>query len=113
MGVLVALLAAPPPASALLGNKKKTAERAGALLFHDRGCDHCHGQGGIGGKKGPPLTRLYRDRQWSPARITHQILYGGKKMPAFGDSVTDAEAAELVAYLRARHKPTPPPPAGQ
>lgn len=112
-GVLLALLALPLPASALFGGEKKAAEKAGAVLFRDRGCVHCHGAGGIGSKKAPPLVHLYKDKQWTPARITHQILYGGKKMPAFGESVTDAEAAQLVAYLRAKHKPVPPPASGQ
>ena len=97
------------PARALFGGKAKAAQRAGAVLFRDKGCAHCHGEGGIGGKKGPVLAGLPKDKLWTPAKITDQILNGGQKMPPFGESVTDAEAAQLVAYLRARHKPTPPP----
>ena len=96
-------------ASALFGSKTKDAERAGAILFRDKGCAYCHGVGGTGGKKGPDLSGLRTDRLWTPDKITHQILNGGQKMPPFGDSVTDQEIAQLIAYLRAKHRPVPPP----
>jgi mono/diheme cytochrome c family protein len=32
-------------------------------------------------------------------------------MPPFSDSLSDKEIAELVAYLRAKHRPIPPPSA--
>ncbi len=81
-------------------------EMAGALLFRQQDCAHCHGPEGIGGKKGPPLTDLRKNKDWPPAKIAHQILNGGQKMPPFGDSLTDGQIAQLVAYLRAKHKPT-------
>ncbi|MGA2219746.1 MAG: cytochrome c, partial [Terracidiphilus sp.] len=49
------------------------------------------------------------DKAWPPANITKQILNGGQKMPPFGDSLTDTEIAQLVAYLRAKKRPIPPP----
>jgi mono/diheme cytochrome c family protein len=97
------------PANALFGSKKRADEKAGAILFRSKGCSHCHGEGGIGGKKAPSLIGLRKDKVWTPAKITNQILNGGQKMPPFSDSVTDQEAAQLVAYLRARHRPIPPP----
>jgi len=30
-------------------------------------------------------------------------------MPPFSDSLTDPEIAQVVAYLRAKHRPAPPP----
>lgn len=104
----LALCAAAFPASAS-GKSAKADEEAGALLFRDKGCAHCHGIGGAGGKKAPALADLYTRKEWTAEKITGQILNGGQKMPPFADSVTDAEAAQLVAYLRARHKPDPPP----
>ena len=95
-------------ASAFLFGQNHTAEEAGALLFRDKGCVHCHGDGGLGTPKGPALTGLRTDKLWSPAKIRIQILNGGQKMPSFADSVTDEEAAQLVAYLRAKNKPIPP-----
>lgn len=93
----------------LLSSDTKTAERAGAILFRDKGCVHCHGADAKGTKKGPDLTGLPKDNLWTPAKITSQILDGGQKMPSFGDSVTDEEAAQLVAYLRSTNKPVLPP----
>jgi len=75
----------------------KADAQAGALLFRQQDCAHCHGPEGIGGKV------------WTPEKITKQILNGGLKMPPFGDSLTDAQISQLVAYLTAKHKPSPPP----
>jgi mono/diheme cytochrome c family protein len=97
------------PASGLFGSKTKAAEQAGAVLFRDKGCAYCHGVGGIGGKKAPSLIDLRKNKLWPPAKITAQILNGGQKMPPFADSLTDAQVAELVAYLRAKLRPVPPP----
>lgn len=97
------------PAHAQFGSKTQQAEQAGALLFRDKGCTYCHGVGGTGGKKGPELTDLRKDKLWTPAKITDQILNGGQKMPPFRESLSDEEAAQLVAWLRAKHRPVAPP----
>jgi mono/diheme cytochrome c family protein len=102
---------ATTPAHALFGSKTKATEQAGAVLFRDKGCAYCHGAGGIGGKKAPNLTGLRTDKLWPPPKIANQILNGGQKMPPFSDSLTDAEIAQLVAYLRAKNRPVPPPTA--
>jgi mono/diheme cytochrome c family protein len=99
------------PADALMGSNTKAAEEAGAVLFRDKGCAYCHGVGGTGGKKGPNLSGIRTDKLWTPAKITNQILNGGQKMPPFSDSLSEAEIAQLVAYLRAKNRPVPPPPA--
>ena len=97
----------------IFGSKTKDAEHAGAALFRDKGCSHCHGEGGVGTKKAPDLTCLRKNQLWTPAKMTDQIMNGGQKMPPFSDSLTDAEVAQLVAYLRAKHRPVLPPlPAG-
>lgn len=107
--ILFFAFSAAMPAHALMGSNSKAAEEAGAVLFRDKGCAYCHGAGGTGGKKGPDLTGLRTDKMWTPAKITNQIMNGGQKMPPFSDSLTDAEIAQLVAYLRAKHRPIPPP----
>jgi mono/diheme cytochrome c family protein len=106
-----ALLAALFTCAALPAHAASTKadEEAGAVLFRDKGCAYCHGVGGVGGKKAPTLTNLRTDKAWPPAKITNQILNGGQKMPPFGDSLTDTEIAQLVAYLRAKTRPIPPP----
>jgi mono/diheme cytochrome c family protein len=102
----LALLPSPAHAADTKGD-----EQAGAVLFRDKGCAFCHGVGGVGGKKGPVLTDIRTDKLWPPAKITEQILNGGKKMPPFSDSLTEKEIAQIVAYLRAKHRPVPPPSA--
>jgi mono/diheme cytochrome c family protein len=52
---------------------------------------------------------LRKNTLWTPAKITDQILNGGQKMPPFGDSLTDEEIAQLIDYLRAKHRPDPAP----
>ena len=60
------------------------------------------------GKKGPNLSGLRTNPAWPPEKIKEQILNGGQKMPPFSDSMTDAEIAQVIAYLRAKHRPVPP-----
>src|ERR1035437_127622 len=103
------VLCAATPAHALFGAKTKAAEQAGALLFRDKGCAYCHGIGGSGGKKAPSLVGLRTNKAWTPARIKAQIFNGGQKMPPFRDALTSSEASQLIAYLRAKHRPLPPP----
>ena len=98
-------------AEAASSDKSQASAQAGALLFREKGCTFCHGEGGAGTEKAPDLTGLYNRKEWTPEKIAHQILTGGQKMPAFADSVTDEEAAQLVAYLRARRKPALPAPS--
>jgi mono/diheme cytochrome c family protein len=111
------VLVTATPAS-LAAAKTATAEVAGAILFRSKGCAHCHGENAEGTKKAPSLLLLWKDKNWNPAKITDQMINGSQKMPPFGDVLTDPEAAQLVAYLRAKHKPAPssapdslPPPA--
>ena len=89
--------------------KTEANEKAGALLFRDKGCAYCHGAGGVGTKKAPSLVDIRKDKAWPPEKMTGQILNGGQKMPPFRDSLDDNEIAQLVAYLRAKNRPVPPP----
>jgi mono/diheme cytochrome c family protein len=107
---LVALLANAAP---LFASNKSDEEKAGAVLFRDKGCTYCHGVGGVGTKKAPSLIGLPKDKTWTPEKITTQILNGGQKMPPFRESVTDDDVTDLIAYLRAKNKPVPPPAATQ
>ena len=107
---LIAMVAIPAQLSA---SQKSDQEKAGAILFRDKGCAYCHGVGGVGTKKAPALTDLHKDKNWPPEKITNQILNGGHKMPPFRDSVTDDEVIQLIAWLRAKNKPVPPPAPSQ
>jgi len=87
----------------------KESEQAGAVLFRDKGCAYCHGATGQGTQKGPSLADVRKTMK--PQQITDQIENGGQKMPSFQDSLSNDEIAQLVAFLRARHRPVPPPAA--
>lgn len=93
----------------LFAAKNNEQEKAGAVLFRDKGCTYCHGVGAVGTKKAPALTDLPKDKTWTPEKLTDQILNGGQKMPPFRESVTDEEVTDLIAYLRSKSKPVPPP----
>jgi cytochrome c2 len=88
----------PSIVHAFSGNSKKS----GATLFHEKGCEHCHGVNGRGGELGPDLSivgkRLKREQ------IEHQIYDGGAAMPAFKDALQPDEIKDLVDFLHAKRK---------
>jgi mono/diheme cytochrome c family protein len=92
---------------ALYGSKSQDAARAGGLLFRDKGCAYCHGDRAQGTNKAPSLADTRRELK--AAQIASQIEDGGQKMPSFKDSLSQDEVAQLVAFLRAKHKPFAPP----
>ncbi|HEY1984685.1 MAG TPA: cytochrome c [Terracidiphilus sp.] len=103
----VSVLGAPLAARAV--DKTRADEQAGAILFRDKGCAHCHGDTLEGTKKAPSIKDIDKDPAWTTAKMTDQILNGGQKMPPFSDSLTDDEIARIVRYLRAKNRPSPPP----
>ena len=103
------LLLLPALPAMAASDKPEDSAKSGAALFSEKGCTYCHGPVGQGAKKGPALTDLWKDKTWTNEKITNQILNGGQKMPPFQDSVTDDEVKDLIAWLRAKKKPVPPP----
>jgi mono/diheme cytochrome c family protein len=99
----------PLSTRAASATNSRADENAGAQLFRDKGCAYCHGSSLEGTRKAPALADLRKDKAWPPAKITTQILKGGQKMPPFGESLTDQEISQLVAYLRAKNRPVLPP----
>src|ERR1700738_1190019 len=97
-----ATLSFPAPAAS---SSPEGDAQVGAVLFRDKGCAFCHGAGGVGTPKGPPLLDIRKDKAWPPEKIADHILNGGQKMPPFRDSLTDDEIGQLVAYLRAKSRP--------
>jgi mono/diheme cytochrome c family protein len=80
----------------------KSSREAGALVFHQKGCEHCHGADGLGTEKGPDLSMVGKRR--NKPQIEHQIISGGNGMPAFGDALQPDEVKVLVDYLSAKRK---------
>jgi mono/diheme cytochrome c family protein len=73
---------------------------AGATLFHERGCEHCHGVNGVGGGLGPDLSGV--GKRLKKPQIEHQIHDGGGGMPAFGEVLQPDEITALVEFLHAK-----------
>jgi mono/diheme cytochrome c family protein len=81
-------------AAAPAGNADK-----GKMLFSDKTCDMCHGEAGEGGT-GPQIAP---PPKWSD--YISQLREPLDKMPAFDkDSVSDAEAADIYAFLKSAAK---------
>jgi mono/diheme cytochrome c family protein len=78
------------------------SKKSGASLFHEKGCEHCHGVNGLGGKLGPDLSTV--GKRLKKQQIEHQIHDGGAAMPAFGDVLQPDEIKDLVDFLRAKRK---------
>jgi mono/diheme cytochrome c family protein len=106
-GILLLVITIAAPTQALFAANTKAAEQAGATLFRDKGCAYCHGATAQGTQKGPSLANVRKTMK--PAQISAQIENGGQKMPSFSDSLSHDEVAQLVAWLRAKHRPAPDP----
>jgi len=79
------------------------SKQAGAIVFQEKGCQHCHGAEGIGTDRGPDLSSI--GKKWKKQRIEQQIVEGGGGMPAFGSALQPDEVASLVEYLHGKRKP--------
>jgi mono/diheme cytochrome c family protein len=90
-----------PPQAAPMGVH---AAVTGAAVFHEKGCEHCHGADLAGvTDKGPSLLNV--GKQFRKDAIEKQIREGGREMPAFGDSMQTDEVTALVEMLAKRKAP--------
>ena len=80
----------------------KNDKEAGAALFHESGCEHCHGADGRGTDRGPDLGTVGKRK--TKAQIEKQIREGGGSMPAFGDALQPDQIQALVAFLHEKKK---------
>ena len=69
----------------------------GAQVFEQRGCINCHTIAGVGGERGPELTRV--GGRLTADELTWRILNGGRNMPAYGATLTPQESTALVEFL--------------
>jgi mono/diheme cytochrome c family protein len=104
LAAILSLLAIPQPAAAAAD---KGDAKIGAILFRDKGCSYCHGAAAQGTHRAPSLDIVRKT--WKPAQIHEQIMNGGQRMPSFSDSVSEDEVTQLIAYIRAKKRPVPPP----
>ena len=92
----------PQPSPPINHSYFSDSKRSGATLFHEKGCEHCHGANGRGGELGPDLSTV--GKRLKKQQIEHQIHDGGAAMPAFGDSLQPDEIKDLVDFLHAKRK---------
>jgi mono/diheme cytochrome c family protein len=112
-----------PTASTVIGTVPTTTQsaapagdpKAGAKLFTAQGCDGCHvfKPAGSNGKVGPDLDKLAqyakKANQGSVVTFTFDSIknpdaytepgYKSGLMPNFGQTLSDKQIADLVAYL--------------
>ncbi len=73
------------------------AELSGLKVFNEQGCTACHQIHGVGGTKGPDLSRA--GFRWEKADIERQIVSPkDERMPAY-DHLDQAQLNALVTYL--------------
>jgi ubiquinol-cytochrome c reductase cytochrome b subunit len=94
----------PLPVSYL--NGLSPLQRQGVLVFQDKQCHNCHEIGGLGGKRGPDLTRVAV--KMTHDQLVRQVIQGGGNMPAYGKQLNPAEVTALVSFLETLHPPNQP-----
>jgi mono/diheme cytochrome c family protein len=99
---LAALVVSARPAATPVEASAMHGRDAGAVLFHEKGCEHCHGVNGIGTERGPDLSTV--GKRLKKPQIEHQIEHGGDAMPAYGTILQPDEVNDLVAYLHSKKK---------
>jgi mono/diheme cytochrome c family protein len=100
--VIALVCSLPSPSTKIVRAYSRSSKQAGSVLFHEKGCEHCHGVDGQGGNLGPDLTTI--GKRWKKQRIEQQIQDGGAAMPAFGKTLQPDEIKDLVDYLHAKRK---------
>ncbi len=72
----------------------------GSLVFQYKNCRNCHALDGIGGDRGPDLTRI--GTKMTRNRLIDQVSNGtpgGGNMPAYGKQMSPVEMDALVDFL--------------
>ncbi len=72
-------------------------EQEGVVVFQQMQCRNCHSLNGIGGERGPDLSRVAT--RLTESQLIRQVLQGGGNMPAYGDSLSPQETTALVRFL--------------
>ena len=83
----------------------------GALVFQNKNCRNCHALNGVGGRRGPDLSKV--GAQFTQDQMIDQISNGtpgGGNMPAYGKQMSPAEMTALVDFLVSLHPAGTEPP---
>jgi mono/diheme cytochrome c family protein len=100
--VLLGFSIIPNPTRGPVQASSKQGREAGAVVFHEKGCEHCHGVDGVGTDRAPALTTVGKRR--NKAQIEQQIEKGGHGMPAYGKILQPDQVKWLVEFLHAKRK---------
>lgn len=94
-------------------------ETSGAAVIYAGACGVCHDAPAGTASQGLPLSVSTSLREKEPRNVLNVILHGiarrpgspGPFMPAFDNTLTDGQIAELAAYVRSRFSDAPPWPS--
>lgn len=92
---------APPLPESVVGTTTGPIA-AGAVVFHEKGCEFCHMVEGYGGLRGPNLT--YAGDRLTPAQITTRIYSGAANMPSYNNNITPQQVSDVIAFLESRRR---------
>jgi mono/diheme cytochrome c family protein len=81
-------------------------QQAAGRKIYDHYCDRCHEPYSTRGKKGPGLAGVFKNKYLSqsglPAndeRVSDIIRLGRKEMPAYGQTLSQQDLDDLLAYM--------------
>ncbi|HMK22712.1 MAG TPA: cytochrome c [Terriglobales bacterium] len=81
-------------------------QQAAGRRIYDQHCDQCHEPYSTRGKKGPGLKGVFKKQYLSesglPAnddRVGEIVRFGRSKMPAYGQTLTEQQIQDLLAYM--------------
>ena len=92
--ILLPLLAACGGDARIEGILALTGDAAAGEAVFTANCESCHGVAAAGGSA-PELASHFETNE----EHIEAIVYGEEEMPAFGDSLSDQEIADVAAYL--------------
>ena len=83
-----------------------TAQEAHGQRLYRIACANCHGEGAIPASKGPGMSGIMKNKYLPsglPATDEHvrdSIVRGRRMMPGFASQLSEADVADLIAYLK-------------
>jgi len=82
------------------------AQQAAGRRIYDDACDRCHEPYSSRDKKGPSMKGVFKHPYLAgsglpanDARVGEIILYGRAKMPGFGQTLSQQQVNDLLAYM--------------